>query len=105
MRSMRHLSTAAALLAIGVVASACSNGYYVNLAEFRQRHATVVQQQRPAKRLPAHTVPATVSESQGKTTAATGNELKPWPKRGTPEAEQLEAEEIEREQRINQLIH
>ena len=31
--------------------------------------------------------------------------LRPWPKRGTPEFEQLQAEEIEQENRIKSAIH
>src|SRR5262249_43205165 len=105
------------LLAIGAVSSACSNGYYVDLAEVRQRHAALAEQQPTLKRVKrprARAAPA-VPESQHEITSsagphshtamASGNEFKPWPKRGTTEAEQLQAEEIKREQRINEVIH
>lgn len=133
---MRHLSTLAVVLAVGLVSSACSTGYDADLAELRQQHATAAEpqssaEQQPAaeqeplaeqepavaakrvKRPPAGTARASAPASQRDTTVgqeshtgmARGNELKPWPKRGTPEAEQLQADEIKQEQRINELIH
>ena len=35
---------------------------------------------------------------------ARSNEIRPWPKRGTPEFEQLQAEELARERRIKEVL-
>jgi hypothetical protein len=35
---------------------------------------------------------------------ARSNDIRPWPKRGTPEFEQLQAEELAREQRIKEVL-
>jgi|SRR5712671_3177804 hypothetical protein len=114
---MRQLSKAVILLGASVVVSACSNGYYVNLAELEQRHSTKVGKQSasaPVKRQESQRALASASDHQRPTTGTIGhasditvgraNEFKPWPKRGTPEAQQIEAEEIAREQRDKEAI-
>ena len=35
---------------------------------------------------------------------ARSNDIRPWPKRGTPEFDQLQAEELAREQRIKEVL-
>ena len=35
---------------------------------------------------------------------ARSNDIRPWPKRGTPESDQLQAEELAREQRIKEVL-
>jgi len=115
---MHQLSKVIVLLGASIVLSACSNRYSVDLAELRQRHATMVGQQSapaPAKRQEQRKIIASVSDQQPATAGTVGqasditvgrsNEFKPWPKRGTAEALQLEAEEIAREQRDKAVVN
>jgi hypothetical protein len=45
-----------------------------------------------------------VPANAGDVTGSTARSNRPWPKRGTPEWDQLEAEEIAREQRIKEVL-
>lgn len=122
---MRQLSTLALVLASGLVSSACSTGYDAELAELRQQYG-VASEPQPSTQAEAEPQPAADVEpsaeaepagtaqasSQRDTTVgqktnakARANEFKPWPKRGTPEAKRLQAEEAKEEKRINEMIH
>jgi len=110
---MRQFLKAFILLATSVVVSACSNGYYVDLAGLQQRHATIVGKQSsaaPVRRQESQKAvqqPA-VTDMVGRASDTTGRraeEFKPWHKRGTPEAQQLEAEQFAREQRLKEMIN
>src|SRR6267154_6359664 len=91
--------------------AACSNGYYADPAGLQQRHSTIVGQQSaaaPVKRQEPWKALASVPDQQLATTGMVGQasditvgrakEFRPWPKRGAPEAQPLEAEESAREQ-------
>jgi len=114
---MRQILKALILLATSVVVSACTNGYSVDLAGLQQRHATIVEKQSvaaPVRRQESQKALAAASDQESATTGTVGHasditvgrakEFKPWPKRGTPEAQQLEAEQSAREQRDKEAM-
>ena len=104
------------LVAMGAILCGCSNGYYVDLAELRKRHPATAQDgprvdvsRRRDNR--ATVIPATVMPAAGSPSATTGvrtighgDEARPWPNRGTPEWDRLQADEAEREKRIEQTL-
>jgi hypothetical protein len=66
-----------------------------------------VKHDKPSERSIATTrvQPAAPVDSNDTTgSVARSNETKPWPKRGTPEFEQLQAEELAREERIKEVL-
>src|SRR5262245_8013190 len=111
------------LLLAHLVLSGCSNRQQLDLTQWRDyRPTTAEESSRPAK---ASAKSGTVRsqqamhsratdaraevESVGTVGRATGTidgpkHLMPWPKRGTPEYEQLQAEEIEQETRVRAAI-
>jgi len=113
----------AGLLLVHLVLTGCSNRQQVDLTQWRDYRATPAEKwSRPVKsvkppqgqsaqvvnsrRIDAHDE----LESVGTIGRATGTidgpkQLRPWPKRGTPEYEQLQADEIEQENRVNAAIH
>jgi hypothetical protein len=113
----------AGLMLAQPVLSGCANRHQVDLTQWRDYHATTAEElprpvKTPAKPSQARSPQATVSratdghaevESVGTVGQATGTNdgpkhLRPWPKRGTPEFEQLQAEEIEQENRVKAAI-
>jgi hypothetical protein len=95
----------AALLLIGIGASLCG---------CTSRHEAIAveaqQPQRVSHALPSEpgvprprTQPA-VSTNAGDITGSTARSNRPWPKRGTPEWDELQAEELAREQRIKEVL-
>jgi hypothetical protein len=112
------------LILVHLVLSACSNRQQVDLTQWRDYRATAAEGlPRPAKtsanlsqvRSPqatiSHATAAHAEKESGRTVGrAAGaidgpDHLRPWPKRGTPEYEQLQAEEIEQENRVKAAIH
>jgi hypothetical protein len=112
------------LAAIGANLAACSGGYTVDLAELRSRHPTVVNasagpsadvhRRRGHRDVPTATVePAAGVPSSSASAATVGhrgedkqwlNAAKPWPSRGTPEWDQMQADEAERERKTEQAM-
>jgi hypothetical protein len=101
------------LLGMGVVISGCSSGYYVDPVDYLGKQPTTRERVVLADRAPSRT--ARQTEAQPVATAPSGNSatigtsvrgdtMRPWPKRGTPELEQLQAEEAERNRKIKELL-
>jgi hypothetical protein len=111
---MIRSATALCLVAAAVILSGCSGGHYVNLDEYRQKRVTTAGERptmyashRPRPRGVATTIP---TPAEPETTGSIGTvgrtrDIAPWPKRGTPEWDRLQAEEREREKRIEQVMH
>jgi len=89
--------------------SGCSSGPNVDLTQWRPyRLATTADDpprrvRRAAPSQQARTTEATDGQDGGTTGAASG--LKPWPRRGTREWDELQAREAEQESRVNAAIH
>jgi hypothetical protein len=115
---MARFCVLAGLMLAQLVLSSCSSRQQVDLTQWRDyRDTTAKELSRPLKTsakpsqvgsLQAKVSRATdahaVAESVGTVGRAAGTSdgpkhLRPWPKRGTPEFEQLQAEEIEQENR------
>src|SRR5262245_55553844 len=100
---MIRFGTALALIGIGAILCSCSSRQETVRAEFRQQppikdgdvHAVARRGIEPA----GQNNPGDVTSSVRRT-----SEIRPWPKRGTPEWDQLQAEEIAREQRIKDVL-
>src|SRR5262245_55924537 len=90
----------------------CSNWHHVDLAQVRQSRPTTAEPSRHVKAssmpVQAKSTQATVFESVGVASksgvSGESREIRPWPKVGTPEWEQLQAEEIERERRAKDAL-
>jgi Flp pilus assembly protein CpaB len=89
-------------LGLAVAATALSGclAHDVDRAYLRQLRVATVKPWPPAHRIRASRAPVerTPRAVQADIT------MKPWPKRGTPEALQLDAEDKEREQRIQRVL-
>ena len=104
------------LMLAHLVLSDCSNRQQLDLTQWREYDPTTAEE-------PSRPVKASVDPSQARSRQATDADpkvgtvgratgitdvpkhLRPWPKQGTPEFEQLQAEEIERENRAKAAIH
>src|SRR5215813_3868746 len=117
----------AALMIVHLIISGCSSRQQVDLAQWREyRGATATmtaeESPRPAK---VRTSSAQAPSSEAKNSRANvapdevesvgtlgqitksvddPKHMRPWPKRGSPEFEQLQAEEIEQENRVKDAI-
>src|SRR5262245_42207355 len=99
------------LVCAGLILSGCSNWHYVDLAQWRQTNAAAADQSsRHVKtslgRPQASSPWAAAAQDAVESTATVGKSrpLKPWPKVGTPEWDQLQAEEMERERRVKEAV-
>ena len=122
-----QISTPVCLTLAMLIVSGCSNGYYADLNQSRQYRATSGEETaRIATRSPRSTPAVTTVRSNVArdnlelATARAGvvlNDAAPtgsisrdgstgklWPKRGTPEWDELQAEEIAREKRVNEVM-
>jgi len=94
----------AVLLLIGMGASLCGCA--------SRNEAMRAEAQRPQRKhdvSPEPTVATQRTQPAAFTDDITGsiarsNDIRPWPKRGTPEFDQLQAEELAREQRIKEVL-
>jgi hypothetical protein len=106
---IRSATALCLVAAAAVLLSGCSNGHYVNLDDYRgKRVATVVEQHsvHASRRLrPRAATPAEPETTGSIGTVGRTRDVAPWPKRGTPEWDRLQAEEREREKRIEQVMH
>jgi hypothetical protein len=108
---MIRFGKALALIGIGAILCCCSSRHDATRAELRQQPPikndvapeTAVARRRiePAARNDAGDVTNTIGRAGDIRPAS---EIRPWPKRGTPEWDQLQAEEIAREQRIKDVL-
>src|SRR3954453_23338250 len=90
------------LLGTVPVISGCSRGYYVDSADFRAGRPVTPERAAAPERTPAQVVRrsraepvATARQDDSEITGTIGSssEVAPWPKRGTPEFNRLQAEE------------
>ena len=95
----------AVLLLIGMGASLCG------CASRHQSMRAEVQQPQQVKQNTSPDPAAATQRTQPAALAdditgsiARSNDIRPWPKRGTPEFEQLQADELAREQRIKEVL-
>src|SRR5262245_46595312 len=118
----------AGLMLAHIILPGCSHRQQVDLAQWREYRSvtgttTAEESSRPAKtrlnlaqaRSPqsmishatdARDVVQLIGTIGTSTETVDGpKHMRPWPKRGTPEFEQLEAKEIEQENRIKTMIH
>ena len=117
-RANLRLRIAICLIGVSPFVSGCAGGYYVDPADYlTNRPVTakrivasgIVASERdsaqPVRRSRTSSVEAARPKAMGTAgTTSRGDELRPWPKRGTPELEKLQAEEAERERRIEHLL-
>ena len=118
---------AASLVVAHLVLSACSYRQQGDFAQWREYRGaagatTAEELSRPVKtrnsaqaRSPQTTTSRAADERDqvelvgtvGQSTGAIDGpkHMRPWPKRGTPEFEQLQAEEIEQENRVKAAVH
>jgi hypothetical protein len=115
--TIMHSARVVCLLGVSAVISGCSFGYYVDPVDYLDKRPAAservvsVERSRTARQPEAQPVAAVPSGNSATTgaaatasTPARGDETKPWPKRGTPELEKLQAEEAERNRKIEQLL-
>ena len=115
-RANLRFRLAICLLSVSALISGCAGGYYVDPAGYvTNRSATskrIVASERGSAQAVQRSRTRSVEAARPKApdtvetvaTTGRGDELRPWPKRGTPELEKLQAEEAERERRIEQLL-
>jgi hypothetical protein len=95
------------LIGFGALLCSCSSRHDTIHAEFRQqppikdgpKYAVTRQGIEPAGR-------NNLGDNLGDITSSIGptSNIRPWPKRGTPEWDQIQSEEIAREQRIKDVL-
>jgi len=125
---MVRFCVSAGLIVAYLVVSGCSHRQQIDLAQWREYRGTAggttaEELSRPVKTRanstqarPPQTMTSrakderdqlepvgTVGRSTG--TIDSPKHMRPWPKRGTPEFEQLQAEEIEQENRVKAAVH
>ena len=94
-----------ALLLIGMGASlcGCASRQEVIRAEIQQPHRGEHEvSSEPA--IATRTTQSAASVDDSTASIARSQEIRPWPKRDTPEWKQLQAEELAREQRIKEVM-
>ena len=114
---MIRFGKALALIGIGAILCSCSSRHDAVRAELRQQPAikddevpkrTAARRRiEPAAHSDSSDVTSTIGRSgdiRPSSDIKTSSEVRPWPKRGTPEWDQLQAEEIAREQRIKDVL-
>ena len=102
---MIRFGTALLLIGLGAGLCGCGSRYETLRAEAPQvqrvKHdvspepAVATQSVQPAAFTDAGDIAGSIARS---------NDIRPWPKRGTPEFDQLQAEELAREQRIKEVL-
>jgi hypothetical protein len=93
------------LVGLGASLCGCASNHETIRADARQlqrvKHDVSPEpaDPRPGAEPAALTYPGDITGS-----IAQSNTIRPWPKRGTPEFDQLQAEELAREQRIKEVL-
>jgi hypothetical protein len=99
--SMIRFDTALLLIGMGASLCGCASRHEAIAAE-------VQQPQRVSHELSPEPGVATprpaVLTNAGDITGSTARSTRPWPKRGTPEWDELQVEELAREQRIKEVL-
>jgi len=108
---MIRFGKALALIGIGAILCSCSSRHDAVRAELRQQPA-IKDDEVPKRTVARRGIEPAAHSNSGDVTSTIGrsgdikpsSEIRPWPKRGTPEWDQLQAEEIAREQRIKDVL-
>ena len=93
------------------ILAGCSNRHVIDLAELREHRLAarddLSEPRKPSPPQQGMVSPPGISTGDPATTATIGRtrEIRPWPKVGTPEWHQLQAEEAERERRILEAVN
>jgi len=110
-RTIMRYGIAICWLGVSTVISGCSGGYYVDPAAFTAKRPAASQRFDGSERVSAQAVrrrvqPVSARSNSPEITGTTGrgDEVRPWPNRGTPEWDKLKAEDTDRERRIEQLL-
>jgi hypothetical protein len=114
---MIRFGTALALIGVGAILCGCSSGHEAMRTELRQQPqikdgeapepAVVRRRIEPAARNGSDDVTSSIGrfgDIRPSSDIKPSGDIKPWPRRGTPEWDQLQAEEIAREQRIKEVL-
>jgi hypothetical protein len=101
--SMIRFDTAFLLIGMGASLCACTSRHEAIAAEPEQLRR-VSHAVSPEPDVAAPRAQPAVPTKAGDITGSTARSIRPWPKRGTPEWDQLEAEELAREQRIKEVL-
>ena len=106
---MIRFGTALATIGISAVLCSCSSRHEAMRTELRQQPPIEDEAAKPV--VARRTIEPAARNGSGDVTSSIeragdikAGDIRPWPRRGTPEWEQLQAEEIAREQRIKEVL-
>jgi hypothetical protein len=101
---MIRFGKALALIGVGALLCSCSSRHDTIHTELRQQ--PIKHSDAPKYAVAPRGIEPAARNNLGDVTSSIGrtSEIRPWPKRGTPEWDQLQAEEIAREQRIKDVL-
>jgi len=101
---MIRFGTALATIGISAVLCSCSSRHEAMRTELRQQPPIEDEAAKPV--VARRTIEPAARNGSDDVTSSIGRagDIRPWPRRGTPEWEQLQAEEIAREQRIKEVL-
>ena len=108
---MIRFGKALALIGIGAILCGCSSGHEAMRTELRQQ-PQIKDGEAPEPAVVRRRIESAARNGSDDVTSSIGRsgdirpsgDIKPWPRRGTPEWDQLQAEEIAREQRIKEVL-
>jgi len=106
-RAVRRLPMLVGLAFSSLILSGCSSGPNVDTTQWRPyRLATVDDPPRRVRRAAPSQEARTIQAGGGQAAGTIGgtSSIKPWPRRGTREWDELQAQEAERENRVNAAI-
>src|SRR5689334_20162993 len=97
---MGRLGLAVGLTVLGLMVSGCSS-YYVDAANYRQQRVVATDDPPPRARMVSSQSSRRAMAADVYETGTTGasDDIKPWPKVGTPEWERVQAQNDELERR------
>ena len=102
---MIRFGAALVLIGMGAILCGCSSRYEAVRAEIRQQRSINNDEPlEPAVARPRRQASAVMDAAEVTGSIGRAGDIRPWPKRGTPEWNQLEAEELAREQRIKEVL-
>jgi hypothetical protein len=112
--SMIRFDTALLLIGMGASLCGCASRHEAIATEVQQplrvshevspEPAAATPRRPPPVPTNAGDITPPVPTHAGDITGSTGRSTRPWPKRGTPEWDELQAEELAREQRIKEVL-
>ena len=100
---MIRFDTALLLIGMGASLCGCASRHEAIGAEAQQPQR-VSHKVSPEPGVARPRTPPAVPTNAGETTGSTARSGRPWPKKGTPEWDELKAEELAREQRIKEVL-